>query len=741
VSDPGLYIALVSIHGLIRDQDVELGRDPDTGGQVTYVLELARTLAKHPKVAQVDLITRQIFDERVGPSYAREIEPMSEKGARIVRIPCGPKRYVRKELLWPYLDEFVDQTVSFLRRQRHSPHLFHSHYADAGYVARELSRFLGIPQVHTGHSLGRDKRARLLASGEHSEKIERVYRLKERIFAEERVLEHAALVVCSTTQEVEEQWGAYRNAYNTRLVVIPPGTDAHRFAPPTRGWHRPRIQEQVDGFLRDPRRPIILAIARADPRKNLRRLVAAYAGSKYLRTHANLVIVAGNREDVRDLEEGARRELTELMLDIDRFALYGQVAMPKHHTGEDVPDLYRLAMRRRGVFVNAALTEPFGLTLIEAAASGLPVVATNDGGPRDIIGNCKNGYLVDPLKPADIAHRIEQVLSDRVQWRRFSQAGRTGVRRHYTWAAHVGKYVKEVNAMIGRMHPRGLPRQRTEAGRKRLLQLDRLIVCDIDNTLVGDSASLGRLLEVIRRERQRAGFVVATGRSVELTNDILEKEGIDRPDMLITSVGTEIHEGPYLDPAAGWSNHINYRWDRDGVVKALGDVMGLTLQGPEGQRPCKVSYYVDGHAVAPDAADAAQEGGRKIQKEVERRLRDAGIRFNTIFSHGQYLDVLPLRASKGKAIRYLADKWEIPVERVLVAGDSGNDEEMLRGNTLGVVVGNHSAELEALRGQPRIYFAKAHYAEGILEGIAHYDFLNPDGPRPERTASPGGEGG
>jgi sucrose-phosphate synthase len=93
--------------------------------------------------------------------------------------------------------------------------------------------------------------------------------------------------------------------------------------------------------------------------------------------------------------------------------------------------------------------------------------------------------------------------------------------------------------------------------------------------------------------------------------------------------------------------------------------------------------------------------------------------------------VLPLRASKGKAIRYLADKWEIPVERILVAGDSGNDEEMLRGATLGVVVGNYSPELEALRGRPRIYFAKAHFAAGILEGMDHYAFLSPEGPNPE----------
>jgi sucrose-phosphate synthase len=88
-----------------------------------------------------------------------------------------------------------------------------------------------------------------------------------------------------------------------------------------------------------------------------------------------------------------------------------------------------------------------------------------------------------------------------------------------------------------------------------------------------------------------------------------------------------------------------------------------------------------------------------------------------------YLDVLPMRASKGSAIRYLADKWGIPVDSILVAGDSGNDEEMLSGNTLGVVVGNHSAELEVLRNRERIYFAEGHYAWGILEGIEHYDFF------------------
>ena len=73
-SDDGLYIALISLHGLIRGRDPELGRDADTGGQVQYVLELARALAWHPEVARVDLMTRQILSTGVDPEYSEHLE-------------------------------------------------------------------------------------------------------------------------------------------------------------------------------------------------------------------------------------------------------------------------------------------------------------------------------------------------------------------------------------------------------------------------------------------------------------------------------------------------------------------------------------------------------------------------------------------------------------------------------------------------------------------------------------------
>ena len=134
-----LKITLISLHGLIRAKDPELGRDADTGGQVKYVLELAAELGRHPQVSQVDLLTRQIFDDRVGPDYAQLEEKITDN-AKIVRIPFGPKRYLRKEALWPYIEVFIDQTLSYFKRHG-LPDIIHGHYADAGLAGRSSPGF------------------------------------------------------------------------------------------------------------------------------------------------------------------------------------------------------------------------------------------------------------------------------------------------------------------------------------------------------------------------------------------------------------------------------------------------------------------------------------------------------------------------------------------------------------------------------------------------------------------------
>ncbi len=700
-----LHIVLISIHGLIRGHDLELGRDADTGGQTKYVVELARALARSRGVERVDLLTRLVDDSAVSPDYAQPVEVL-HKRASIVRIRCGPEGYIRKEELWDHLDGFADNAVEWLNALQRRPDAIHSHYADAGYVGSRIARLLGIPLVHTGHSLGRIKRNRLLAAGLKPAEIEARYHIARRIEAEEETLATAETVVTSTATEIEDQYGRYDFYQPSRMQVIPPGTDLDRFAPPVGGeWDLP-IAQEIARFLREPRKPMILALSRPDERKNLATLIEAYGTSPALRDRANLVIVAGNRDDVRELDDGPRSVLTDLLMLIDRHDLYGLVAYPKHHEADDVPAIYRVAAASGGVFVNPALTEPFGLTLIEAAASGLPIVATEDGGPTEIVANCRNGALIDPLSVEAIQDALLRLLDDDAYWGACRDNGLAGVRAHYSWESHAKRYLDIVQDLLKQAGPAVEPPPRRYGG-----YADRAIFSDLDQTLLGDRSSLAEFVRFLRKNRKCTSFGLATGRDLESTLRELRAHGIPQPDVLITHAGTEICYGADLEPDAQWADHIDHLWQPRAVRRTLAQIPGLKLQPSGQERHFKISYFVDAASAPPLA-------------EIQSRLHQAELPVNLILSFGHFLDVLPARASKGLALRWVADRLDMPLGRILVAGGSGADEDMMRGNTLAVVVSNrHNEELSQLIDQQRIYFAKAPFAAGILEAVEHYDFL------------------
>ena len=205
--DGGIKITLISLHGLIRVDHPELGRDADTGGQVKYVLELAKEMAAQPHVREVELLTRQIIDGKVDADYGQLEEQICDN-AKLIRIPFGPKRYLAKEKLWPYIEMFVDQALVHFRRKG-LPDIIHGHYADAGAAGAQLARLLHVPFIFTGHSLGRVKQQRLSGRKASNEALEKKYEFTTRLEAEEFALETAAMVVTSTSQEVEQQYELY----------------------------------------------------------------------------------------------------------------------------------------------------------------------------------------------------------------------------------------------------------------------------------------------------------------------------------------------------------------------------------------------------------------------------------------------------------------------------------------------------------------------------------------------------
>ncbi|WP_323355646.1 HAD-IIB family hydrolase [Cyanobium gracile] len=704
-----LYILMISIHGLIRGKQLELGRDADTGGQTKYVVELTRALARRPEVGQVDLVTRLITDDSVSPEYGKPLEAL-DQNARIIRIDAGPGLYIPKEDLWSHLDAYTDELFGWLHRQPRLPDVLHSHYADAGYVGVRLSHLTGLPLIHTGHSLGRDKFRRLLALGLSVEDIQHRYKMSERISAEEDVLNSASLVITSTHNEIEDQYELYDCYTPEKMSVIPPGTDLNQFHPPTGEEASVGFFGVLSRYLREPHKPMILALSRPDERKNIVSLLEAYGQSKRLQQLANLVIVAGNRDDIRELNDGAQNVLTELLLVIDCYDLNGLVALPKHHSASEVAEIYRLAAASKGVFVNPALTEPFGLTLLEAAASGLPLVATEVGGPVDIIGNCNNGLLIDPLDEASIASALLSILEDQELWSKYSEHGLTNVARFYSWEAHAKTYLEKLTALIdqNRIAARPAPLAKAPAVQTRT----RAIFTAIDNTLLGDPEALAMFVKVIREQHRRVLFGISTGRSLNSVLKILKVHSIPMPDVLITSLGTEIYYPPQFTTDISWTHHIDHWWTPQVLKRIVDPLPGLTPQSKDQQSRFKVSYYYD-EQLAPSMED------------ILTMLRQHEVSVHTTLSFGQFLDFVPARASKGQALRYVANQWKIPLERVLVNGGSGGDEDMLRGNTLGVVVATrHREELAQLSETQRVYFAEGSHASGILEAIDYYDFFN-----------------
>uniref|UniRef100_A0A453HHG1 Glycosyltransferase subfamily 4-like N-terminal domain-containing protein n=1 Tax=Aegilops tauschii subsp. strangulata TaxID=200361 RepID=A0A453HHG1_AEGTS len=333
-------------------------------GQVKYVVELARALAATAGVHRVDLLTRQISCPDVDWTYGEPVEMLERLssgdddgdesgggGAYIVRLPCGPRdQYIPKEELWPHIPEFVDRALSHVTNVARAlgeqlqpppsdapatalaapvwPYVIHGHYADAAEVAANLASALNVPMVMTGHSLGRNKLEQLLKLGRmHGPEIQGTYKIARRIEAEETGLDTAEMVVTSTKQEIEEQWGLYDGfdlmverklrvrqrrgvsslgRYMPRMAVIPPGmdfsfvdtqdtadgdgADLQMLIDPVKAKKAlPPIWSEILRFFTNPHKPMILALSRPDPKKNITTLLKAYGESRKLRELANLV--------------------------------------------------------------------------------------------------------------------------------------------------------------------------------------------------------------------------------------------------------------------------------------------------------------------------------------------------------------------------------------------------------------------------------------------------------------------
>ena len=706
----GLRLLHLHLHGLIRSHDLELGRDSDTGGQTLYVLELVKGLSIRPEVENVQLITRLIVDRRVSSDYSKSIEKISNS-AEILRLPFGPKRYIRKELLWPYLDDLADQIVQKLQQEDQLPNWIHAHYADAGYVGSLVSRRLGIPLVFTGHSLGREKQRRLLAAGIDYDQIEQTYSISKRIEAEELALAHSNLLITSTRQESEDQYARYGSFDKNKVEIIPPGVDSNRFYPfQSISEDEKDLDKMFKPFLNDISLSPLLAISRAVRRKNIPALLEAYGRSPVLQQKHNLILILGCRDDSRQLEKQQRDVFQQIFELVDKYNLYGKVAYPKQHRRDQIPAIYRWAASKRGLFVNPALTEPFGLTLLEAAASGLPIVSTDDGGPRDIISRCQNGLLVDVSDLEALQDSLESAGKSYSQWNTWSNNGVEAITRYFSWDAHVCNYIAFMQKRVQNVASRSWTMQK-KTSQKTLTQ--KLLLLDLDNNLEqSDSQALINLRKRLKDYSLQSNFRlgIITGRSIKAAKYQYSQLNLPFPSVWICRAGTEIFYDNEEKSDILWQDLISMDWDREAVVKALNDLKNYFIfQAIEQQGPFKVSYLL-------------KEPCEGLLPLVRKRLLSSKCSASPHVRCHWYLDIVPLRASRSEAIRYLTLRWGLSLDQVLVVASEQGDAELIKGLNTAVVPVEHDPSLETLRSQQRVFFSSV-AREGIVDGLKHFQFF------------------
>ena len=214
-----MFVCHIALQGCLTLSDVPYGINADTGGHITYLLELACASARDPEIERIDIVTRGFMDSKLGMRFEAQCAEARGK-ISLVRLDDGDPSYLPKEALHERHEELCAAFLEYLHDLDRLPDIIHAHYADAGILARHAKEQLGIPYIFTGHSLGAVK-------GDINGSVDES--LRTRIGVEERSLDMADAVIASSRDEAEAQYAHYASIEAGRIRVIPPGCDLHRF--------------------------------------------------------------------------------------------------------------------------------------------------------------------------------------------------------------------------------------------------------------------------------------------------------------------------------------------------------------------------------------------------------------------------------------------------------------------------------------------------------------------------------
>ena len=387
-------IATVMVHTSPLDQP-GIG---DAGGMNIYVLESAQRMAAMG--VSVDIFTR-----RTDPA-APEIVEISP-GVRVRHFDCGHGTLTKEQL--PIHISGLSQEFSRIMRTENYD-VIHSHYWLSGKVAMPAAKELGIPLVHTMHTMARVKNLNL-AEGESPEPMIRVQ-------GETQVVAAASALIANTDAEAASLVSLYDSCPDI-VHVVSPGVDLFTFTP---GESRSAARELV-GLPHDAL--VVSFVGRIQPHKGPEVLIRATSElvkhSPLLR-HKLVVNVMGGASGASTDEVDRLKELTSWLGIDDVVRFEPPVAR------QDLAQWYRAA----DLVVVPSYSESFGLVALEAQACGTPVVATAVGGLRTAVADGISGVLVDGHDPRAWSSILARLLSE-PQRRVLLSMGAVEHASHFGW--------------------------------------------------------------------------------------------------------------------------------------------------------------------------------------------------------------------------------------------------------------------------------------------------------------------
>ncbi|XAR60549.1 Sucrose synthase [Bertholletia excelsa] len=487
---PNMFnIVIFSVHGYFGQSDV-LGL-PDTGGQVVYILDQVKAFEEELLLRikqqglnvkpQILVVTRLIPDAQ-GTKCNQELEPiLNTKHSHILRIPFRTKtgvlrQWVSRFDIYPYLERFTqDATAKVFERLECKPDLILGNYTDGNLVASLMASKLGVTLGTIAHALEKTKYE---DSDVKWKQLEPKYRFSCQFTADLVTMNAADFIITSTYQEIagsKNRPGQYEshmsftmpglhrvvsgiNVFDPKFNIAAPGAEQAVYFPFTEKSKRftsfhPAIEELLYnkednnehmGYLADRKKPIIFSMARLDTVKNITGLTEWYGKNKRLRNLVNLVVVAGFFDPSKSKDREEIAEINKMHDLIKKYQLKGQIRWIAAQTDRlRNGELYRCIADTTGAFVQPALYEAFGLTVIEAMNCGLPTFATNQGGPAEIIVDGVSGFHIDPNNGDESSNKIadffEGCKGDSGYWNKVSQAGLKRIYECYTWKIYANR--------------------------------------------------------------------------------------------------------------------------------------------------------------------------------------------------------------------------------------------------------------------------------------------------------------